>query len=381
MFNGQLFFSPGTTPSGACALGCSDFQEFLLGAPAFSYGGSGVSNHKYRINDFAGFLQDDYKVTRDFVLNLGVRWELNGAVRDDLCHIGDTIAPLTLAGQNPYVYPTCVNKLNVPGLVGTRNATTLNNEYASNWGPRVGFAYNVSGKSTTVLRGGYGIYYVREDVGAIDQLSFQTPFLPIPSTVGTPGQMATIFATGIGRLPKGGVIDPAFVPVYSRLQGFVDANGNPTTDTSQNPVYSGNTVNVLGLEVPPHYVNPSTMQWNLSLQQSLGKGWVFETAYVATKGTHLRDTRDINQATDARTNPVRLTAVDGTAYTITQNTLANVNARAPFPGLGVAGFQVFADDANSIYNSLQATVSHRFSQGLHFQAAYTFSRAIDETST
>ena len=76
-----------------------------------------------------------------------------------------------------------------------------------------------------------------------------------------------------------------------------------------------------------------------------------------------------------------LAAVNGTQYTITQNTLANINARAPFPGLGVAGFQVFADDANSIYNSLQATLSHRFSQGLHFQAAYTLSRAIDETST
>jgi hypothetical protein len=78
---------------------------------------------------------------------------------------------------------------------------------------------------------------------------------------------------------------------------------------------------------------------------------------------------------------VPLTAVDGTVYTITQNTSANVNARARFPGLGVAGFQVFADDANSFYNSLQVALSHRFSHGLHFQAAYTFSKAIDETST
>ncbi len=381
VFNGQLFFSPGTTPSGTCALGCSDFQEFLLGAPAFSYGGSGVSNHQYRINDYTGFIQDDYKVTPQFTLNLGVRWELNGAVRDDLCHIGNTLAILANEGKNPYVYPTCVNKLNVPGLVGTRNPTTLDNEYASDWGPRFGFAYNVLGKSTTAIRGGYGIYYVREDVGAIDQLSFQAPFLPIPSTVGTPGQMGTIFATGIGRLPVGGVIDPAFVPVYSQLLGFVDANGNPTKDTTQTPVYSGNTVNILGLEVPPHYVNPSTMQWNLNLEQSLGQGWVLELGYVGTKGTHLRDTRDINQAYDARTSPVTLTAADGTQYTIAQNTLANINARGHYLGLGVPGFQVFADDANSIYGSLQATISHRFSHGLEFQAAYTFSRAIDETST
>lgn len=380
VFNAQLFFSPGNAGT-PCALGCSDFQEFLLGAPAFTYGGSGVSNHEYRINDYSLFLQDDYKVAPNLTLNLGLRWELNGAVRDNLCHIGNTDAGLALTGQDPYIYPSCVNKLNVPGLTGNRSPTTLNNNYASDWGPRVGFAYNLFGKSSTSIRGGYGIYYVREDAGAVDQLSFLSPFLPIPSTVGTPGQMATIFASGSGRLPKGGVIDPAFVPVYSRLLGFVDANGNPTTDTAQTPVYSGNTVNILGLDVPLHYVNPSTQQWNFTIQQNLGQGWVLEVGYLGTKGTHLRETRDINQAYDARTNPVTLTAADGAAYTITQNTLANTNARGRFPGLGVSGFQLFADDANSIYNSFQTTLSHRFSHGLHFQAAYTWARAIDETST
>ncbi len=377
VFNGQLFFSPGTAGA-PCTLGCSDFQQFLVGAPAFTYGGSGVSNHQYHIADSALFAQDDYKVTPDLTLNLGVRWEFNGAVTDGLCHIGNTIPSLAVAGENPFVYPSCVNSLNVPGLVGTRSSTTLNNDYASNWGPRVGFAYNLFGKSTTSIRGGYGIYYVREDVGAVDQLSFVTPFLPITSAAGSPGTMGTVFANSI---PKGGVIDPAYVPVYSRLQGFVDASGTPTRSTTQTPVYSGNSEDYLALEVPTRYVNPSTQQWNFTLQQSLSKGWVLEVGYVGTKGTHLRETRDMNQAIDARMNPVTLTATDATTYTIDQNTLANVNARAPYPGLGVSGFQIFANDANSIYNSLQATVTHRFSHGLHFQAAYTFSKAIDETST
>jgi hypothetical protein len=266
----------------------------------------------------------------------------------------------------------------VPGLIGTRSNTTLNNDYASNWGPRIGFAYNLFGKSTTSIRGGYGIYYVREDVGAVDQLSFVTPFLPITSAAGSPGMMGTVFAKS---LPKGGVIDPAYVPVYSHLIGFVDANGNPTRDTAQTPVYSGNSETYLPLEVPTRYVNPSTQQWNFTLQQSLGQGWVLEVGYVGTKGTHLRETRNMNQAIDARTNPVTLNATDGSVDTINQNTLANVNARAPYPGLGVSGFQIFANDANSIYNSLQTTISHRFAHGLHFQAAYTFSKAIDETST
>ena len=377
VFNGQLFFSPGTAGA-ACSAGCSDFQEFLLGAPAFTYGGSGVSTHDYRISDTALFIQDDYKATTNLTLNVGLRWELNGAVTDNLCHIGNTVPGLSFVGEDPFVYPSCVNKLNVAGLSGSQNSTTLNNNYASNWGPRFGFAYNLFGRNTTSLRGGYGIYYVREDVGAVDQLSFVTPFLPIVSAAGAPGTMGNIFA---GVIPKGGVIDPAYVPVYSRLGGFVDANGNPTRDTTQTPIYTGNSENYLALEVPQHYVNPSTQQWNLGMQQSLGRGWVLELGYVGTKGTHLRETRDKNQAHDVRNNPLTLTASDGSAYTITQNTLSNVNARAVYPGLGVSGFQVFANDANSIYNSLQATVSHRFSNGLHFQAAYTWSKAIDETST
>jgi hypothetical protein len=380
VFNGQLFFSPGNVGA-PCAAGCSDFQEFLLGASAFTYGGSGVSNHNYRIADSALFIQDDYKVGSDLTLNLGLRWELNGAVTDGACHIGNADAGLTLIGQNPFIYPTCVNSLKVPGLSGNASSTTLRNNYASDYGPRFGFAYNVFGKSTTSLRGGYGIYYVREDVGAVDQLSFVAPFLPIPNATSAPGQMGTVFAVGPGRLPVGGVIDPSFVPVYSQLLGFVDSSGNSTTDTTQSPVYSGNSIGVLGLQVPRRYVNPSTQQWNLGIQQSLGHGWVLELGYVGTKGTHLRETRDLNQAINAVTHPVTRVAADGTAYTITQDTLANINARAPFPGLGVASFQTFADDANSIYNSFQATLSHRFSSGLSLQAAYTWSKAIDETST
>lgn len=226
VFNGQLFFSPGTSGA-ACAAGCSDFQEFLLGAPAFTYGGSGVANHEYRIAHTVLFGQDDYKVRP----NLATRFPR-----------------FTFTGQNPFVYPTCVNNLNVPGLVGTRNATTLNNNYASNWA-------RDSGLPTT--------YSAR----ALHQFA-----------AGIPGRMGTIFASS---LPKGGVIDPAYVPVYSRLQGFVDAQGNPTRDTTQTPVYTGNSEIYHGLEVPTHYVNPSTQQWNISLQQSLGRGWVLEAAGIS----------------------------------------------------------------------------------------------------
>jgi hypothetical protein len=76
-----------------------------------------------------------------------------------------------------------------------------------------------------------------------------------------------------------------------------------------------------------------------------------------------------------------VTGAGGATYTITQNTAANVNARSRAVGLGVGGYQLFADDANANYHSLQATVTHRYANGLQVQASYTFSKTLDETST
>ena len=275
-FNGELFFFPSgpnpLNPTSPCVDGCSDFQNFLLGQPGFSFGGSGVSNHEYRINDYGLFFQDDYKATPNLTINAGLRWELFGAAKDNLCHIGNTVSALVNQQTSAFIYPKCVDKLGVAGLTGTASDTTMNNNYASNFGPRVGFAYDLFGQHTTSIRGGYGIFYVREDVGTVDQLSFSAPILPITTPIGTPGDMADIFASGVGRLPVGGQIDPAYVPVYSHFLGFVDGNGNPTTDTTAqavfdngfpNPfgdaahpdgIFGGNLINLFGLEVPRHFV-------------------------------------------------------------------------------------------------------------------------------
>ncbi|MGB7760238.1 MAG: carboxypeptidase-like regulatory domain-containing protein [Bryobacteraceae bacterium] len=383
LFNGQVFFGPSApTGSGACAAGCSDFQNFLLGSPFFSWAGSGVFTHQYRINDFAFFAQDDYRVTSTLTLNLGLRWEGMGAPTDNLNHIGNTVSALVGQGKVPFIYPVGVNQDNIPGLTGTTSGTTMLNNYASNWAPRIGLAWSPSGAHNTSIRTGYGIYYDREDVGRVDQLSFTAPFLPMTFPSGSPGSLATLFATGAGRLPAGGVIDPAFVPVFSHVLGFTDANGNPTSDTTQAAAFDGNMINLFGLEVPRHYQVPNAQQWNFTVQQALRAGWVIEIGYVGNKGVHLRETRDSIQPYLATPqNPVRVTAADGTQYVITQSTIANANARSRVLGLAPAGYQIFANDAWSNYNSLQTTVSHRFAKNLHFQAAYTFSRALDATSS
>jgi hypothetical protein len=133
--------------------------------------------------------------------------------------------------------------------------------------------------------------------------------------------------------------------------------------------------------VPRHFKVPSTQQWNLTIQRALGKQWVLEVGYVGTHAVHLRDTRDAIESLDATVTPVHVTDVNGHQYTITTDTLSNAVARTPTPGLnGYGGYQIFANDAYSHYHSLQTTLSRRWSQG-YLQAAYTWSKSTDATST
>jgi hypothetical protein len=194
-------------------------------------------------------------------------------------------------------------------------------------------------------------------------------------------------------LPQAGTLDPTFVPCLSVFQGFTtNSNGTPTTDTTQTPVYknaSGSacpgplgSVGIFGLQVPRHYVVPNTQQWNLTMQRALGRQWVLEVGYVGAKGTHLRETRNSLQAQNATaSNPVVVTDSGGQQFSITTNTFSNAVARSRVQGInGYAGFQLFADDAYSHYHSLQSTLSRRWGAG-YFQAAYTFSKSTDATST
>jgi hypothetical protein len=384
--NGQLFFANTNSTQ-------TDFINFLLGSPAFNFGAGGVFNHKYRINNTAFFGQDDYKILPNVTLNLGLRVEINGAFHDDDCHIGNLDPDLLHQGKYPFVYPRCVNGLNVAGLTGTANSTALKNNYSTGLGPRIGLAYDVLGRHVTTIRAGYGIYYVREDMGAVDQLSFQAPFLPVVFFPGPPDSLTNFYApcspsnppplnpacpNNPNATPPGGVISPAFVPVISHITGFTNNN------TSQAPIFDTpptNSINLFALQIPRHFIVPQVQQWNVTLQRSLPLKWVLEVGYVGTHSIHLRVTRDSEQARLASpANPIFVT-VSGNQVPITTNTIDNGTARARTVGLnGYSGFEIFSNNAFSHYHSLQVTLSRRWGQS-YFQSAYTFSRSTDATST
>jgi hypothetical protein len=398
-FNGQLFFT-NTTASASSPIpnvSTTDFQNWLLGAPLFSFGGGGVYNHQYRTNIWGAFAQDDWKVNRQLTLNLGLRVDVNGAFYDKLCHIGNIDESLAAANEYPMIYGACANHLGVPGLTGKGSDTTFKNAYATGLAPRIGLAYDLFGKNTTTIRAGYGIYYVREDVGTADQLSFQAPYLPITFGALNPGCLDKFFSASApascwpagatsspNALPSAGTLDSNFIPCQAAFLGF---GGGPTTGAGQFGCAAGSTGSIptpylFTLAVPRRFVTPSTQQWNLTVQHELGKQWILEVGYVGTHATHLRETRtNLPAKLASPTKPITVTDVSGNPYVITTDTVLNGPMRSPYPAInGYGGFQIFANDAYSHYNSLQATVYRHWGHG-YFQAAYTFSKSTDATSS
>jgi hypothetical protein len=382
--NGLVFFAP---PAPGFT---NDFLSFLGGDPSLANGGGGLATHDYRIPSYAWFVQDDYRIRKDLTLNLGVRNEFVGAPYDTLCRTANTDPAIANATGQPFVYPKCANKYQLAGLKGTLNSAGLNNEFATVFEPRIGFAYDVGGHHTTSIRAGYGIYSVREDLGAVDNLAFSPPYFPLlfPGAPG-PGGLANLFqpnSSGFpGIPPMGAPPSETYVPQPSFFTGFSTSGCSFPLAQQCFPGFSGNIPSIFALNVPLHWVIGTTQQWNLTVQRQLGLNWFVEVGYVGTKGSRLRGDYDPNQARLAtQQSPITLPFACGGgsgSCPIIDTTVENAGARAQFYPIGPGLYEEFAPNSDSHYNALQATLGHRFGRGLYFQSAYTYANSIDDVST
>jgi len=252
-----------------------DVSEVLAGfADNYSIGAQTgfFGTRNYEVGAFA---QDDWKVSRQLTLNLGVRWDLltyPTEEHDRQAALNPTNGTLELAGQN-----------GVPRSIIDQRYT--------NFAPRVGFAYDVYNNGKTVLRGGYGIFYFLDRGGIDNQLGQQVPF----------GGSVT------GQNAQNGSLNSTLATNPLPLPGY--PNFNPNTPPAGINVFAVNRTEK----------TPGVQQYDLQLQQQFGTRTVFTLGYVGNIATHLATGYNYN------THPLTANTAATNAFPTLGQVVYNVN--------------------------------------------------------
>jgi len=285
-----------------------DIPGFLLNQPIrFDAPPPGADAYRgLRETMFGAYAQDDFKMTQRITLNLGLRWE---AITD----------PRDANGK-------MANLLNLTDPT----TTVLKNSYFSvakkDFQPRVGFAWQLNGSGTSVVRAGFGMFH--------DHI---LPYSYVALASGTP---------------------PFFTTLSDLTNPIFPIDTNLTSGPTPPPQF-----NVF----PSRVKEPSKIQYNLTLQQQVMKNTVLEVAYIGSESHHLQENGEWNTTVPTY-----------------------VNGQPTFPAKFKQGNRInprFASlttsrwDGNADYNALQVTVRRRSVRGLQYQVFYTYSHSIDDKST
>jgi hypothetical protein len=363
--------------SSAAAIG-QDLAAMMLGYPS----GGLIDRSANRFNQviYSGvFFQDDWRVTNKLTLNLGLRWEYEGAPneRDNRNTRGwDPNAELTItsaaqsqyaASPIPQVPPSEFIVRGGLAFMDENNKGTYNPDM-NNFQPRVGFAYQVNDK--TVLRGGWAIYAVPAlfDISGIYQPGFSLPTSIVP----TLDTGVTIRATLANPFPDGVATPPG-------------ASLGPNT-------FVGRTIGRFNDELS--YVNGQSMRWSVSLQRELPGQWVVEGAYVASRSYDLstdynlnpvpreylstsavRDQATIDFLTANVTNPFR-NLLPG--ETLNGGTTQRQQLLRPWPQF--SNIDVRRYNGSTSFDSAQFRITKRFRGGYQLDTAYTWADFKEQVS-
>jgi outer membrane receptor protein involved in Fe transport len=344
---GFLQFSPTTLNP------FSAFTNFLTGN-GISIIGSGVYDRALRVNDLGLFVQDDWKVTNRLTLNLGLRYDFYGYPKDIRGRLVNFIPEQFKAGTAaapagpPNGFVQAGNATNpIPGVPLVDDTLVPNDK--NNFAPRVGFAYNVSESRRIVLRGGYGIYYDRLSTRYANTQLLNFPYLALAVGVVNPAAVV---------VPSLRPFSSPFVPVPQPTQFPVNA----TVPSPLNPLTPLVGVPISGIFIDQNLRTPYIQQYNTNVQWEFADDYLLEVGYVGASGRKLlqvitRNQPVYNQATNSFTAPL------GTFLSTQKN--------------AAGGIQQVQSSSNSQYDSLQVSVTKRFSRGLQFLAAYTWGRSTD----
>jgi hypothetical protein len=340
------------------------FGDFLLGQSAaqnhspdglsnvtFSMGSSGILRKDERYSDVAGFVQDDIRLSPTFTLNAGVRYEIFGApveAHGRLATFDPSIALTSVPASGSlsgYLVPSNYPTTPPEGVQRTSYRGLWPNHF-NDFGPRVGFAWQITDRPTVVLRGGSGIYYSRTSANTVESIITQPPFSSFVFAVGADNGRATLQAPLNPLLPP----DSAY-PLFPLRQP-----GTPGISLSA---------------VSPHIHDQYTEEYNLNLQYAFAHDYLLEVGYVGDRALHQLGCYEFNQAL--------LASPSAPVHGETTNTISNVSNRLLYDGFASTSL-LCQTSYNGNYNGLQTSLTHQLRHGLQFLASYTWSKTLDELS-
>ena len=347
---GQLSFDgPLTDNPAATGTGGSGYAQFLVGQINGGYI-TNLHNVDYGRPVYALYGQDDYKVTPNLTLNLGLRYELFIPVKERFDNQAsfdiNTRTLLVPKGLNAQLTPFIAASVPISATAPRGLVPTDTNNLA----PRIGFAYKLN--SRLVLRGGYGVFYGGYETGPWSNPSpaFNPPFF-VTQNFNQP-------CSSSSANPAAGQTDCS-VPEFSNL-----FTGFPATSLTD-----PNTPQLLQLD--PKIVNPYLQQWNVSTEYQLPAQAVLQVTYAGSKGSKLYTFYNANQA-----EPTSDSTIPFAVRRPVQQCDALGNCNSVFD----TSITNFASSGSSSYNSLQVRGEKRFSGGFSFLTSFTWSHSIDNAS-
>jgi Carboxypeptidase regulatory-like domain len=297
------------------------YADFLIGR-SFQYDETDtVAFNDNRRNAFETYVDDSWKVSRRLTLNFGLRYSFFPPAHEP----DDRFRVFRKESYDPAKAVTVNSSGQIPKGSGERFNGLVNpvpywNSHKKNFAPRFSFAYDLTGNANTAIRGGYGLFYSREILGAFILMSGNPPF----------SQLVTILNTNLSN-PGGGTTRDFDLPI---TLGSIDLD----------------------------QLTPYVQQWNLNIQHRLVNNTVLEVGYSGSRTIHMMRTQDINQPLPSA----------GVAQGSAGN---NANQNRPYKGWGVINHREQSYAAS--YNGLQMGVTRNFSRGLGLTASYTWSKALD----
>ena len=282
------------------------------------------------------YFQDDWKIHPRLTLNLGVRWDPWMPPIDN----NGTLVGFDLANPNfqSTIAPGAPKGLMFVGDHGTQSPIFKNN--FKDFGPRVGFAYNVFGNGKTVARGAYGIFYGFPE-GLLYQRTDAMQPIDLYLNIPNPPQWDNIYAGYPGGDPfPRGHISPSQFKGYTFIKPLSGGVLNPASTVEY------------------------TQDYNFTIEQSLTHNFAMSVAYVGDHAEHVMGSRQFN--------PAVYTPGAG-------DTVGNENTRRLFPGL--AAVELADAYEYEMTNSLQLNVTKRSTHGLTLLSNIVWMKTIDNTSS